>query len=921
MIEQKIGGVQGVGGTGLVSATFDILGTSGDTNADTLILGPTNGASNGSGATGYKVVLTGDASVGLSGTVEYRDGADAALVEFNGFELFSFTDFKNVAATNNDLVDATAVTSDLTLNTGAGNDTVNFGSGDDTFVIGKRDFGADTADGGAGDDTLDLSALTGAGRSPLTFKGTNLFQTTALVVERTDATANSVTFTDFEKIVSGGDNDVFTSGYAAEPLKSIEMGGGNDVFGWLVFDGDDLDIDAGSRDDTVKIGGNSGSSRTGLLNGAVAGGAGIDTLALGETNGHSGATGFKVVIENDAESSKSFKGAVQYTDGLGGTTATFTGFEALAFNGRIAATSNDHVDATAATRNLTLDTGAGDDTVNFGSGNDTFVIGNRNFGADVVDGGAGHDTMDLLSGVGGHLATSFSVKGTNLFQNAPIVATSGANSVSFTGFEVIKTGAHADSLVGGYADTGLKSIEMGGGNDVFGWLTFNGDFLNIDAGSGNDTVAIGGNSGSGRTGLMNGTVAGGTGTDTLALGVTNGQSGATGFKVVIADDAESGKSFKGTVQYTNGTTDGLGGTKVDFTGFEALTFASVLPATNNDHVDATAATQDLTLDTGAGDDVVNFGSGNDTFVVGTKNFGANVVDGGAGHDTLELSNTPYTFNGTNFSGKKAMVVEGAVGNSVTFTDFEAIESGNRNDVFTNGYAARELKSIDMGWGNDVFAWATKENDQLDINAGGGADTVAIGGSQGAGGTGLIDGTVDGGDGYDTLRIRYNNTSGDKGEGFNVTFTGDTDGEVTYRDNANGPTTTFESFENIVFEGFKRRSDLNDVVDARESKATLTIDTAAGDDTIIVAGGKQTLTGGLDADTFAFMGKFGKDTITDFNVGEDMIALEADTTIRAVYTSGSNTVIGTSKGWIILEDVAGLDIDNIDSIIDTTFDFA
>jgi len=221
----------------------------------------------------------------------------------------------------------------------------------------------------------------------------------------------------------------------------------------------------------------------------------------------------------------------------------------------------------------------------------------------------------------------------------------------------------------------------------------------------------------------------------------------------------------------------------------------------------------------------------------------------------------------------------------------------------------------------MFAWATKENDQLDINAGGGADTVAIGGSQGAGGTGLIDGTVDGGDGWDTLRIRYNNTDGDTGEGFKVTFTGDTDGEVTYRDNPNGPTTTFKSFENIVFDGFKFRHDLDDVVDASASTATLTIDTSMGDDTIIVGGGKQTLTGGLGADTFAFKGQFGKDTITDFNADHgDRIALENGTDIRMAYTSGSDTVISTTKGWIILEDVTGIDMDNVGTIIDTTFDF-
>jgi len=52
MIVQTIGDVQGSGGTGLENAIFDILGASGDTGTDVLDLGVTNGASNGSGATG-----------------------------------------------------------------------------------------------------------------------------------------------------------------------------------------------------------------------------------------------------------------------------------------------------------------------------------------------------------------------------------------------------------------------------------------------------------------------------------------------------------------------------------------------------------------------------------------------------------------------------------------------------------------------------------------------------------------------------------------------------------------------------------------------------------------------------------------------------------------------------------------------------
>ncbi len=678
MVAQKIGGVQGSGNTGLVSGDFDILGKLDDTNADVLILGPTNGASNGSGATGYKVVIEGDASTGLSGSVAYANVVTGPVVTFNGFELFSFIDLPAVGATNNDVVDATAVTSDLTLDTGIGDDNVRFGGGNDTFVIGKGVFGADVVDGGAGHDTLDLSALSGAARKPLTFHGTNLFQTNAYVVERTDAPANKVTFTAFEAIRSGGGDDVFTAGYAAQTLKTVDLGAGDDTFGWLAFNGSALDIDAGRGTDTVKIGGNSGSGRTGLIDGTVAGGMGVDTLMLGVTNGHSGATGFKVVIEDDATSTMGFSGSVRYTDGaqvVGGPGVTFTGFEAFTFDRGVPASNGDHVDATRATRALSLDTAAGDDIVAFGGGNDTFVIGSRTFGADVADGGAGHDTLDMS-------------------------ALSGA---------------------------------------------------------------------------------------------------------------------------------------------------------------------------------------------GRSNF---------------------TFTGVNFSRTTDSVVtrDDSAGNSVTFSNFEAIKAGGGIDTFNGGYADEALQRIDMGDGDDLFAWNTRDGDRLDIGAGRGNDTVEIGGTPGAGGTGLIDGTVDGGEGKDTLYVRYNNTDGATGNGFKVMFTGDNAGTVTYRGDTSGPATDFNSFESIVFGGFNRRNYLDDVVDASASKAGLTINTAAGKDTIIVGAGNDLLTGGKDADLFVFVGVFGKDVITDFNVAEDMIAL--DTAVTGVSTSNGDTIINTAMGQITLNDVTGLDIGSI-----------
>ena len=76
---------------------------------------------------------------------------------------------------------------------------------------------------------------------------------------------------------------------------------------------------------------------------------------------------------------------------------------------------------------------------------------------------------------------------------------------------------------------------------------------------------------------------------------------------------------------------------------------------------------------------------------------------------------------------------------------------------------------------------THAGDTLDLRAGDGNDTVAVGGSIGSGGTGLISGTISGGDGEDTLALRHL-TRDSYGTGFEVTLTGDGKGTIGY---ANG----------------------------------------------------------------------------------------------------------------------------------------
>ncbi len=380
----NIGGVQGSGGTGLKTETV-----TGTPDHDTLALGVTNGQL---GATGYKVMIEGNGS--LSGTVEYITNDQPVdmgpVVDFSGIEAFTFT--RQASKTNNDIVDATGVTSNLALNTGEGNDTVLFGAGNDTFVIGHRKFGSNVTDGGAGTDTIDLSAVTGAQRSDFRFSGTNLFENQALEVTRKDAAKHNVTFTNYEVIESGGGKDHFTSGYAPKSLESVNMAGGNDVFEWMTFNGATLNVDGGSRDDVIKIGGNIGAGASGLINGTVDGGDGNDTLELKFTLDRG--PGFFVEFTGNKV------GTVTYRDADSGPETTFENFESIVFSSfRGDSANNDIVDATESRTGQKIDTAAGNDKIDGGRGDDTLNGGDGNDqidgngGRDVINGGDGDDTL------------------------------------------------------------------------------------------------------------------------------------------------------------------------------------------------------------------------------------------------------------------------------------------------------------------------------------------------------------------------------------------------------------------------------------------------------------------------------------------------------------------------------------------------
>ena len=87
----------------------------------------------------------------------------------------------------------------------------------------------------------------------------------------------------------------------------------------------------------------------------------------------------------------------------------------------------------------------------------------------------------------------------------------------------------------------------------------------------------------------------------------------------------------------------------------------------------------------------------------------------------------------------------------------------------------------------------------------------------------------------------------------------------------------------------------------------------GSDDIYGGKGRDTLTGGGAEDTFYFNdnGKSGKDTITDFNISQDMIDLSDEglsfSDLKIRFNSGDAKIVTDKGEYIVLEDVAKADV--------------
>lgn len=435
------------------------------------------------------------------------------------------------------------------------------------------------------------------------------------------------------------------------------------------------------------------------------------------------------------------------------------------------------------------------------------------------------------------------------------------------GNDVVTSGAGNDKIYGGtgsdtvYGGAGDDWVTLEAGNDVFG--TYGADSEGNDTvygDAGNDAIIGGGG---------NDVLYGGTGADTLSGGVgadsAYGGADADWFNITddhgsdVVDGGESGTDFD-QIGFGNYLT--TGGVQVTFTGAEAGTYTytqtpAALPVAAGsfvgiegisgtgyaDTINGALNTAAMTVNAGAGADVVTGGSGNDVLSGGT---GADSLTGGAGADTLGGADDADT-------------ITAAAGDVV---------DGGEGGVDTDTLIVNGVQSINWG--------ANTENGVVTFTSGG---TLSFSNIE----TLVVDGSV-----VPAPNYVVDGTAGD--DLIDASYQGDPQGDrIDANDNAT------DTNEDLVLAGAG-----NDTVLSGAGADTLNGEDGA--DILIAGDGADVLYGGSGADTLA--GGVGADT---FNGGTGLDVVDYSTSNAAVSVNLQSGVVsgGDAQGDVLASGVDGV----------------
>jgi Ca2+-binding RTX toxin-like protein len=627
-------------------------------------------------------------------------------------------------------------------------------------------------------------------------------------------------------IIDGG-SGVDTADYREKTVGiSVTLNGGNDAIVMVGGIAEDIlrrieNVYGGSGDDTITGDAQDNLFRGGPGNDVLDGGAGIDTADYSDKT-------TSVVITLTGASP-----AIVFVNGA--AEDTISNFENV-YGG----SANDIL--TGDGQNNVLRGEAGNDILNGGDGNDSLFGGAGN---DTVDGGTGVDTFDLRE------KTSALVVRLN-DGNAATVFVGGVAEDTIRNVENIVGGSAGDTLIGDAAANKLSGARgddwlMGGaGADILdgGEDVDTADYSDKTAavavtlnGSSLATVTVGGVAEDSIAKIEN--IVGGSGNDQLTGdAATNTFRGGAGADVLDggagSDTADFSDKAQSVLLTLNGAIDAVatvGGTAED----TVRNIENIVGGSGNDQFTGDAAVNTFrgglgadVLDGGAGSDTADFSDKTASVVVALAGASpATVFVGGVAEDTLRNIENIIAGSGNDILAGDGFqnVLDGGAGSDTV--DYSASSKGiavtlngaSNATVFVGGVAEDTIRNIENVTGSAAADVITGDTQANIILGGGGGDIL-----KGGGGLDVIDG----GTGSDTIDF------GDKTAAVVLTLAGAADAIATVGGVAEDTVRNIES----IFGG--------------TGADVLTGD--GGNNTIRGGGGADSLDGGAGVDTADYRDK-------------------------------------------------------------------
>ena len=839
--------------TGTASANTLKTGSGNDTidgagGADTIAAGGGNDTVSLYGAEGSidggtgtnTLVLKTAYTVNLANTSDQTTGDTPTVTNFVNIDASALSSALSLTGDSN----ANLITSGSgndTITGAAGADTIRGGGGTDSISAGSENdtvdyWASETAiDGGTGTDTLIMKsgATVNLGNADQTTSDT----TNVTGFENVDASALSsgVSITGQAAAVntiiggSGADTidgaggaDVITAGGGADTVSywgaeaSIDGGTGSNTLVLKAAATIDLSVTDVTTSDAIAV--NNFSSVDGSTlssNLSLTGSSGANTILAGSgADTIHGAGGLDSINAGSGNDSIDFWGSESTIIGGGGTDTLVMKAAYTVNLGNADQTTGDtanvsgmsSVDGSGLSSNLTITGSSGANTLTGGTGADTL---DGNGGADSINGGTGNDSIsywgtETAGLVGGGGTDTLVLKAAVTVNLANADATTG-DSVSATGFTNVDGSALSSNLTL-TGSSGANTMTGGSGADT---ITGGGGADSINGGSGNDTIN--------ETGSES-TLDGGANTDLLiASALTN----------ITAVDL----TLVGADQTTGDTV-----TAKNFESFDGSALSSNLTVTGGATANAitTAAGAD-TIHGGGGADAIVAGSGNDTVDFwGTETS----IDGGLGNADTLVMKAVYTINLGD--------ADQTTGDTPTVTGFENADgSGLSSNLTLTGSSSGN--ALTGGSGADT------------INGGGGNDTIIGGGGNDTITEVGAEATIDGGANTDTLIAGASSLI----TSMNLSVVGS--------DQTGGDGVTAMNFEN--FDGSALSANLT----VTGSSSANTVTGGSGNDTITGGGGADVLAGGSGADRFQIDGSsLSLGATIDGGSGSDTVAFTAGT---------------------------------------------